>query len=168
MARRSNDVGGMPTQCAKSLENWSQSPPMVRATLVLTLLCMTVVSSTSCTRDQPSPISSALASKANTPTSSSSTGQRRSDRVVGYWTSSNGDAVILAYSGSAPTFWIQVYPKPKRSDPRHDYTANWMSDDEFWFLDSSGRRVSGRVETSDKTIVVTDSAGLQTTWTRKH
>ena len=134
--------------------------------LVLTLLCMASLASTSCAaeRDERSPIASV--SEAHPQHSSAGTSQRRNDRVVGYWTSSTGDAVILAYSGNAETFWIQVYPNPDRSDPRLDYTANWMSDDEFWFVDSSGRRMSGRVAPSGQTIALTDTTGLRTRWTR--
>ena len=134
--------------------------------LVLTLLCMASLGSASCTveRDERLPIASV--SEAHPQHSSAETSQRRNDRVVGYWTSSTGDAVILAYSGNAETFWIQVYPNPDRSDPRLDYTANWMSDDEFWFVDSSGRRMSGRVAPSGQIIALTDSTGLRTRWTR--
>ena len=68
----------------------------------------------------------------------SQTQQQRSDRVVGYWTSSSGVGITLAYTGKPETLWIQVFPKPRRADPRLDYTAQWSSNDRFTYTDLSG------------------------------
>ena len=77
----------------------------------------------------------------STPVLVSQTQQQRSDRVVGYWTSSSGVGIILAYTGKPETLWIQVFPKPRRADPRLDYTAQWLSNDRFSYTDLSGSTV---------------------------
>lgn len=58
------------------------------------------------------------------------TGQPRSDRIVGYWVSSSGKEVTLAYSGQPETFLVQV---DNQSGPPTEYTARWNSDSEFYY-----------------------------------
>ena len=100
------------------------------------------------------------------PSQLAQTGQKRSDRVVGYWMSSTGVAVTLAYTGNADSLWVQVFPKPGRSNPRVDYTARWTSENQFVYMESSGSRISGKVEPSGQTILLTGTNGWSATWTR--
>ena len=97
----------------------------------------------------------------------SQTHQQRSDRVVGYWTSSSGADVDLAYTGKAESLWIQVYFKPGKSDPHRDYTAKWLTNDRFTYTDLSGSRVEGRVSASGNIIKLEGADGWRGTWRRK-
>ena len=96
----------------------------------------------------------------------SQTQQQRSDRVVGYWTSSSGVGITLAYTGKPETLWIQVFPKPRRADPRLDYTAQWSSNDRFTYTDLSGSTVEGRVSASGNIIELKGADGWTGTWRR--
>ena len=95
------------------------------------------------------------------------TRQQRSDRVVGYWTSSSGADITLAYSGQPESLWIQVFPKPGRVDPRLDYTAQWSGSDRFTYTDRSGAKVEGRVSASGTIIELKGADGWTATWRRK-
>ena len=95
------------------------------------------------------------------------TRQQRSDRVVGYWTSSSGADITLAYSGQPESLWIQVFPRPGRVDPRLDYTAQWSGRDRFTYTDRSGARVEGRVSESGTIIELKGADGWTATWRRK-
>ena len=95
------------------------------------------------------------------------TRQQRSDRVVGYWTSSSGADITLAYSGQPESLWIQVFPKPGRVDPRLDYTAQWSGSDRFTYTDRSGSTVEGRVSTSGTIIEIKGADGWSATWRRR-
>lgn len=95
------------------------------------------------------------------------TQQQRSDRVVGYWTSSSGADITLAYSGQPESLWIQVFPRPGRVDPRLDYTAQWSGRDRFTYTDRSGARVEGRVSESGAIIELKGADGWTATWRRK-
>ena len=97
----------------------------------------------------------------------SQTLQQRSDRVVGYWTSSSGADVDLAYTGKPESLWIQVYFKPGQSDPHRDYTAKWLTNDRFTYTDLSGSRVEGRVSASGNIIKLEGADGWRGTWRRK-
>lgn len=97
----------------------------------------------------------------------SQTHQKRSDRVVGYWTSSSGAGITLAYTGKPESFWIQVYPKPEKADPRLDYTAKWLTNDRFTYTDLSGSRVVSRVSVSGNIINLDGADGWRGTWRRK-
>ena len=97
----------------------------------------------------------------------SQTHQQRSDRVVGYWTSSSGADVDLAYTGKPESLWIQVYFKPGQSDPHRDYTAKWLTNDRFTYTDLSGSRVEGRVSASGSIINLEGADGWRGTWRRK-
>ena len=96
----------------------------------------------------------------------SQTRQQRSDRVVGYWTSSSGVGITLAYTGKPETLWIQVFPKPRRADPRLDYTGQWLSNDRFSYTDLSGSTVEGRVSASGNLIELKGADGWTGTWRR--
>ena len=101
-----------------------------------------------------------------TPVLVSQTRQQPSDRVVGYWTSSSGAGITLAYTGKPETLWIQVFPKPRRADPRLDYTAQWSSNDRFTYTDMSGSTVEGRVSASGNIIKLKGADGWTGTWRR--
>ena len=102
----------------------------------------------------------------STPVLVSQTQQQRSDRVVGYWTSSSGVGITLAYTGKPETLWIQVFPKPRRADPRLNYTAQWLSNDRFTYTDLSGSTVEGRVSASGNLIELKGADGWTGTWRR--
>ena len=103
---------------------------------------------------------------ASAPVLVSQTQQQRSDRVVGYWTSSSGVGITLAYTGKPETLWIQVFPKPRRADPRLDYTGQWLSNDRFSYTDLSGSTVEGRVSASGNLIELKGADGWTGTWRR--
>ena len=102
-----------------------------------------------------------------TPVLVSPTQQTRSDRVVGYWTSSSGAGITLAYIGKPDSLWIQMFPKPERIDPRFDYTAQWSSNDRFTYTDRSGSNIEGRVSASGNSSELKGSDGSTETWRRK-
>ena len=95
------------------------------------------------------------------------TQQQRSDRVVGFWTSSSGADITLAYTGQPDSLWIQVFPRPGRVDPRLDYTARWSGSDRFTYTDRSGSTVEGRVSTSGTIIEIKGADGWSATWRRR-
>jgi len=97
----------------------------------------------------------------------SQTQQQRSDRVVGYWTSSSGADITLAYTGQPESLWIQVFPRPDRVDPRLDYTAQWSGSDRFKYTDRSGATVEGRISASGTIIELKGADGWTATWRRK-
>lgn len=138
-----------------------------RVLLLLTLLSWALPGSASMTRHaDPPPEMATPHSTANARPLMAQTGQLRSDRVVGFWTSSTGVDITLAYSGQPATLWIQVYPNPGRAEPRLDHIAHWLSDDQFVYADASGSRVTGRVESSGRTIHLSGTDGWRVTWTR--
>ena len=104
---------------------------------------------------------------ATSPVQVSQTQQQRSDRVVGYWTSSSGADITLAYTGRAESLWIQVFPKPGRADPRVDYTARWLSNDLFTYTDRSGSTIEGRVSATGSMIELRGADGWSGTWRRR-
>jgi hypothetical protein len=53
----------------------------------------------------------------------SQTGQKRSDRVVGFWRSSSGAELTLAYTGRPETLMIQVYLSANGAQPNLLYIA---------------------------------------------
>ncbi len=94
--------------------------------------------------------------------------QPRSDRIVGYWKSSQGTPVNIAYSGRAATFLITVYPG---TEILITYTAHWISDSTFYYEakdETSGGRIEGRVEAGGKAIrVASKDKSWSATWTRR-
>ena len=104
---------------------------------------------------------------ASTPVLVSPTQQPRSDRVVGFWTSSSGAGITLAYTGKPGSLWIQVFPKPERMDPRFDTTARWLSNDRFTYTDRNGASVEGRVSASGHNIELKGADGFTEIWRRK-
>lgn len=92
---------------------------------------------------------------------------QRNDRVVGYWTSSSGADINLAYTGKPESLWIQVYFKPEQSDPHRYYTAKWLTNDRFTYTDLSGSKVEGRVSASGNIIKLEGADGWRGTWRRK-
>ena len=101
------------------------------------------------------------------PVQVSQTQQQRSDRVVGYWMSSSGADITLAYTGRAESLWIQVFPEPGRADPRVDYTARWLSNDRFTYTDGSGSAIEGRVSANGTMVVLRGADGWSGIWRRK-
>jgi hypothetical protein len=94
------------------------------------------------------------------------TGQPRSDRIVGQWRSSSGPGITLAYSGRPESFWIQVFPRPGRAQPRHDYTATWVGNTRFVYTTADGAVITGQVESGGRSITVRSGRGWSARWTR--
>lgn len=95
------------------------------------------------------------------------TGQRRSDRVVGFWRSSSGVELTLAYTGRPESLMIQVYPHPKHAEPHLVYTATWLSDNTFWYIGVGGSRLIGEVHASAQAISIRGADGWSAEWTRR-
>ncbi|MCE7870259.1 hypothetical protein DYH09_07755 [bacterium CPR1] len=92
------------------------------------------------------------------------TGQPRSDRVVGYWVSSSGKEVAVAYSGQPETFLVQVY---NQSGPPAEYTAHWTSDSEFYY-DAKEERVLGLYRAdSDSVKIFNQKRSWSAVWKRR-
>ena len=87
------------------------------------------------------------------------TGQTRSDRVVGYWRSSSGAELTLAYTGYPETLMIQVYLSAKGAQPNLLYTATWISDSQFVYVDSEGSTITAQVHASVRRITVRSADG---------
>lgn len=102
-----------------------------------------------------------------TPNMLAQTGQPRSDRVVGLWRSSSGADLTLAYTGRPTSLWIQVYPSPGRAQPRLDYTATWINDTQFSYVDSKGSKIIGRIDPTNRKIMVRGDDGWFAEWSRQ-
>jgi hypothetical protein len=96
------------------------------------------------------------------------TGQTRSDRVVGYWRSSSGAELTLAYTGYPETLMIQVYLSAKGAQPNLLYTATWISDSQFVYVDSEGSTITAQVHASVRRITVRSADGWSAEWMRKN
>lgn len=96
------------------------------------------------------------------------TGQRRSDRVVGFWRSSSGAELTLAYTGRPETLMIQIYFSAKGAQPNLLYTATWLSDSQLIHVDSEGSKITGQVHPSGRRITVRGVNGWSAEWTRKN
>ena len=139
------------------------SVPLLAAMLSCAALATTACKSSTETQTPKEPTSPA----ASTPVLVSPTQQPRSDRVVGYWTSSSGAGITLAYTGKPDSLWIQVFPKPERMDPRFDTTAKWSSTDRFTYITRNGARIEGRVSASGNNIELKGADGFTEIWRRK-
>lgn len=139
------------------------SVPLLAVMLSCAALATTACKSSTEAQNPAEPISPA----ASTPVLVSPTQQPRSDRVVGYWTSSSGAGITLAYTGKPESLWIQVFPKPERMDPRFDTTARWLSNDRFTYTDQNGASVEGRVSASGHSIELKGADGFTEIWRRK-
>ena len=151
-------------------ESWAIPAMKQRVALLLTMLSWAAMEGASYhwnAKSLPSSTSSSIRSTENQPSLLAQTKQKRNDRVVGFWMSTTGVAVTLAYSGNASSFWIQVFPNTGRSNPRVDYTARWTSENQFFYVDLSGSKISGRVEPSEQIIHLSSDKGWHATWTRK-
>ena len=95
------------------------------------------------------------------------TGQTRSDRVVGYWRSSSGAELTLAYTGYPETLMIQVYLSAKGAQPNLLYTATWISDSQFVYVDSEGSTITAHVHASGRRMTVRSADGWSAEWMRK-
>ena len=136
--------------------------------LLAVMLSCTALGATTCNLSTKAlPLVASIRSSAPTPVLVSQTQKQRNDRVVGYWSSSSGADINLAYTGKQESLWIQVYPKQGRADPRVDYTATWSSDDRFAYTDLSGSRVEARVSASGNIIKLKGADGWSGTWRRK-
>ena len=138
------------------------SVPVLAVMLSCAALATTACNPSTETQTPKEPTSPA----ASTPVLVSPTQQPRSDRVVGFWTSSSGAGITLAYTGKPDSLWIQVFPKPERMDPRFDTTAQWSSNDRFTYTDLSGSTVEGRVSASGNIIELKGADGWTGTWRR--
>ena len=90
------------------------------------------------------------------------TGQSRSDRVVGYWRSTSGLDLTLAYSGLPATFQVQVH---RGKTPLHLYEATWIDNSRFHYQTKQGERIEGRVLGADR-IELLDQTGRRWIWRR--
>jgi len=97
----------------------------------------------------------------------SQTGQTRSDRVVGFWRSSSGVELTLAYTGRPETLMIQVYLSDKGAQPNLLYTATWIGDSQFVYVDSEGSNITAQVHPSGRQITVRGANGWTAEWMRK-
>ena len=102
-----------------------------------------------------------------TPSMLAQTRQPLSDRVVGFWRSSSGAELTLAYTGSPTSLWIQVYPSPGRAQPRLDYTATWINDTQFTYVDSKGSKIIGKIDSNNRKITVRGNDGWFAEWSRQ-
>jgi hypothetical protein len=98
----------------------------------------------------------------------SQTGQRRSDRVVGFWRSSSGAELTLAYTGRPESLMIQIYLSAKSVQPNLLYTATWISDSQFVYVDSEGSKTTAQVHPSGRRITVRGANGWSAEWMRKN
>jgi hypothetical protein len=94
------------------------------------------------------------------------TDQKRSDRVVGYWVSSSGSPITLAYSGKPETFLIRVEifdEKPL------SYTAKWVSDDggRFTYQTGDGSTINGWVNNANSISVFNPKTNWRAEWKRR-
>lgn len=96
----------------------------------------------------------------------SQTGQKRSDRVVGFWRSSSGAELTLAYTGRPETLMIQIYLSANGAQPNLLYTATWISDSQFVYLDAEGSRITAQVHPSGRRITVRGAHGWSAEWMR--
>ena len=91
--------------------------------------------------------------------------QPRSDRVVGYWVSSTGTPVNVAYSGRAPTFLVRLYGGSKQ---QIRYEANWSGEYTFNY-NTMDDHILGRYVPDSDTIHVHNKAGtFQAVWRRRN
>lgn len=89
--------------------------------------------------------------------------QPQSDRLVGWWRSSTGAELRLAYSGQASHFLIEIQ-QPRR--PGY-LDAFWLSELTFFYI-IDGDRIEGRYEPATDTIQVHNVSGSwSATWRRK-
>jgi len=97
----------------------------------------------------------------------SQTGQRRSDRVVGFWRSSSGAELTLAYTGRPETLMIQIYLGAKSAQPNLMYTATWISNSQFVYVDAQGSNITAQVQPSGRRITVRGANGWSAQWMRR-
>jgi hypothetical protein len=96
----------------------------------------------------------------------SQTGQKRSDRVVGFWRSSSGAELTLAYTGRPETLMIQIYLSANGAQPNLLYTATWISDSQFVYLDAEGSKITAQVHPTGRQITVRGINGWSAEWMR--
>lgn len=96
----------------------------------------------------------------------SQTGQSRSDRVVGNWQSSSGAELTLRYTGRPETLMIQVYSSPGEGASELVYTARWINNSTFVYLDHEGARITGQVHASGRRISLRGAYGWSAEWSR--
>jgi hypothetical protein len=94
--------------------------------------------------------------------------QKRSDRVVGFWRSSSGLELTLAYTGRPESLMIQVYLSAKGAQSNLLYTATWIGDDQFVYLDSEGSKNTAQIHPSGRRITVRGANGWSAEWVRKN
>lgn len=94
------------------------------------------------------------------------TDQPRSDRVVGYWVSSSGTPIVLAYSGRPETFLVQIQQLNAKS---LSYEARWVSADgvRFTYRAADGATVEGWVHDGDRISVQNPRTKWRAEWKRR-
>jgi hypothetical protein len=94
------------------------------------------------------------------------TEQERSDRVVGYWVSSSGTEMGIAYSGDPSTFLVQIRPG---SHSAVSYVATWHSPDgvRFSYKTSDGSTINGWVNDANSISVFNPETDWKAEWTRR-
>lgn len=92
------------------------------------------------------------------------TDQEWSDRIVGYWVSSSGTPISLAYSGDPKTFLVQIQVP---NQPTKDYVATWVDGTRFTYKSSDGAEINGWVNDKNTISVSSASSDWKAEWTRR-
>ncbi len=92
------------------------------------------------------------------------TDQPYSDKVVGYWVSSSGTPISLAYSGDASTFLVQIQVP---NQPTTDYVATWVDGTRFSYTTSDGSTINGWVNDANRISVFNPATNWKAEWHRR-
>lgn len=98
----------------------------------------------------------------------SQSGQKRSDRVVGFWRSSSGAELTLAYTGRPETLMIRIYLSAMAAQPDLVYIATWISNRQFAYVDAEGSKITAQVHPSGRRITVRGANSWSAEWMRKN
>ncbi|WP_323207647.1 hypothetical protein [Synechococcus sp. BA-132 BA5] len=87
---------------------------------------------------------------------------------MGFWRSSSGAELTLAYTGRPESLMIQVCLSAKGAQPNLLYTATWISDSQFVYVDSEGSKITAQVHPSGSRITVRGANVWSAEWMRKN
>lgn len=90
--------------------------------------------------------------------------QPYSDRIVGYWVSSSGANLILAYSGKPTTFRVQVQTPQGGTT---DAVAHWINKTRFTYKSADGSTINGWVNNSNSISVFNPATNWRQEWRRR-